>query len=247
MNDGNRDVFVRKYDSSGVEQWTRLFGTTDIDYGYGISADESAIYVAGITRGTLPGQTSEGGLDGFIRKYDADGVEEWTRQFGTSDTDMVNGIAAGDSGVYVTGYSRVVVNDSPCENSFLIKYSVEGTEQWTREITSITQPRERAEAVSSDEKSTYWEILAARCPVKQVPVGRICSFASMPRTVQSNGHASSARRTMIMRAVSPLTAPASMWQETSVVMLSCASTTQMDSSYGHVDLAHPIAWQKMSW
>src|ERR1041384_248147 len=41
------------------------------------SATDAAgnVYVAGTTSGALPGQTSAGGVDAYVRKYDADGVE----------------------------------------------------------------------------------------------------------------------------------------------------------------------------
>jgi len=102
---GSYDAFVRKYDASGNELWTRQFGTTYEDYAYGISVDASGVYVAGLTWGTLPGQTSSGGYDAFVRKYDASGTELWTRQFGTTSADFARGISVDASGVYVAGYT----------------------------------------------------------------------------------------------------------------------------------------------
>ena len=65
--------------------------------------DSSGVYLAGYLLGTFPGQTSAGLFDAFVRKYDANGNEVWTRQFGTSGTDEAHGIAVGSSGVYVVG------------------------------------------------------------------------------------------------------------------------------------------------
>ena len=53
-------MFVRKYDTDGKELWTRQFGSTSYDYGYGVAVDGSGVYVAGYTTGALPGQTSAG-------------------------------------------------------------------------------------------------------------------------------------------------------------------------------------------
>ena len=50
-------------------------------------------HTSGIASGTLPGQTNEEGNDAFIRKYNADGDEEWTRQFGTSEFDAAGGVS----------------------------------------------------------------------------------------------------------------------------------------------------------
>ena len=45
-------------------------------------------HVVGYTDGEFPGQTSSGSTDAFVRKYDANGNEVWTRQFGTSAQDL---------------------------------------------------------------------------------------------------------------------------------------------------------------
>ena len=61
------------------------------------------VYVAGSTSGTFPGQANAGFADAFVRKYDANGNELWTRQFGTSSYDIAFGISVDASGVYVVG------------------------------------------------------------------------------------------------------------------------------------------------
>ncbi len=84
-------------------EWIRQFGSSSIDNARGISVDASGIYVAGLTSGTLPGQTSAGSTDAFVRKYDLDGNEVWTRQFGTPSGDNARGISVDASGIYVAG------------------------------------------------------------------------------------------------------------------------------------------------
>src|SRR5262249_44182778 len=98
------DAFVRKYDASGNELWTRQFGTVHFDQANSIAADASGVYVAGGTGGVFPGQTGTG-VDAFVRKYDSSGVEVWTRQFSATATsyDIANGIAVNGSEVYVAG------------------------------------------------------------------------------------------------------------------------------------------------
>ena len=139
-----RMPFVRKYDASGNESGPASSALTSSIKLTGVAVDASGVYVAGITSGTLPGQTSAGGStrscasttpaatksgpassapasrriqavlacvrgrlgrlrgrdhhgalagpdqrqaateDAFVRKYDANGNELWTRQFGTA-------------------------------------------------------------------------------------------------------------------------------------------------------------------
>src|SRR5215212_3597678 len=98
-DEGNIDAFIRKYNADGDEEWTRQFGTSEGATANGVSADSSGgVYVVGFTNGELPGQTDEGIRDAFIRKYNADGDEEWTRQFGTSGIDDASGVSADSSG-----------------------------------------------------------------------------------------------------------------------------------------------------
>ncbi len=66
------------------EVWTDQFGTTGYDKGWGVAVDATGVYVTGTTGGVLPDQTGAGSDDVFVRRYDTDGTEVWTRQFGTS-------------------------------------------------------------------------------------------------------------------------------------------------------------------
>jgi len=102
---GLSDAFVRKYDASLNEVWTRQFGTSENDSALGVTVDGTgSVYVAGYTFGALPGQTSAGFVDAFVREYDAGGSEMWTNQFGTPGQDYAQGVAADVTGnVYAVG------------------------------------------------------------------------------------------------------------------------------------------------
>ena len=93
---GDSDVFVSRFDNLGNQLWIRQFGSVAVagDYGTGVAADSTGIYVVGGTEGALPGQTRLGSTDAFVRRYDLNGNELWTRQFGTSAPDAANGVAA---------------------------------------------------------------------------------------------------------------------------------------------------------
>jgi len=102
---GSSDVFVVKYNSSGVLQWARQFGSSSSEAGYSVSVDSGGrVKVAGYTSGTLPGQTSAGGNDAFATELDASGALQWTRQFGTSSSETGWAVSVASSGaVYVAG------------------------------------------------------------------------------------------------------------------------------------------------
>ena len=85
---------------------TRQFGTAEIDYAVDVHASGSEVYVVGSSYGAFPGQTHYGSGDAFISKYDANGNELWTRQFGTENPailELAQSISVSTSGVYVSG------------------------------------------------------------------------------------------------------------------------------------------------
>ena len=138
----NLDAFLRRYDATGNETWTRQFGTTDGDQAYGVAAHSSGIYVAGETGGALG--TVVGGSDYFLRKYDSSGTAAWTRQFGTSNADGVGyggGIAVNNSGVYVTGLTSGTFTGQTklggLFDAFVQKFDLNGNAVWVRQFGTM--------------------------------------------------------------------------------------------------------------
>src|SRR5262245_37560273 len=134
---GGRDVFVRTYDAKGTEVWTKQFGTSAFDGFAKIAIHQGNLYVAGITTGTFSGQSSIGGSDIFIRQYDTDGNEAWTRQLGTTELEFFLGIAAHKSGVYIFGTTTGVFpgqTSAGGEDFFLLKLDFTGNPVWVRQF-----------------------------------------------------------------------------------------------------------------
>jgi hypothetical protein len=115
------EAFVRKYDSSGTEVWTQQFGSRVDDRANSVSVDGSGnVVVAGITAGTVPGQTSAGLTDGILRKYDSSGAEVWTEQFGSISDDFVHSVSVdGNGAVFVAGSGRLPDSEGD-GNAFLV-------------------------------------------------------------------------------------------------------------------------------
>src|SRR5262249_16946716 len=106
FNTGGFDNFVRKYDTSGAEQWTRQFGSPAGDTVLGAAVDPTGGYVVGSVDAGLPGQTQVGGTDAFVRKYGLDGSDRWTTEFGSNLSDGASAGNADSSGVYITGFTQ---------------------------------------------------------------------------------------------------------------------------------------------
>ena len=140
------DPFVRKYDLDGNEVWTRQFGTTShFESAEAVSVQGNDVYVVGRTSEPLPGQTRSGGVDAFVRKYDIDGNEFWTRQFHiTSGFSQSVGGSADATGVYLAGRTSISLpgqTNLGANDAFVRKYDVDGDEAWTRQFGSALTDR----------------------------------------------------------------------------------------------------------
>ena len=135
-----RDVFVRAYDPSGAELWTRQFGSADDDDDtpHAAAADAGGLYVTGTTFGTFAGQTQTGQhvIDAFILRIDPAGSLNWVRQFGNAFAVEPSSLAidpiAGD--VFVAG-RRDVPNTLDTE-AWIAKFQPDGSLIWERAYAS---------------------------------------------------------------------------------------------------------------
>jgi len=153
-SNGEADVFLSKFDSSGAFIWARTWGgSDDNDEGYGVAVDGSGnVYVTGYFHGTVdfdPGSgvdnhTSNGQYDVFLSKFDPLGAFKWARTWGGSYEDEGWGVAVDGSGnVYVTGWFSGTVDFDPGSgvdnhtsngyfDVFLSKFDSSGAFKWAR-------------------------------------------------------------------------------------------------------------------
>jgi len=129
---GQDDAYVRKYDPLGTLVWTRQFGSSDFDYCSEIGIDGSGnVYVTGIARKALPGQTSAGGA--FVHTYDVHGAFVSTLQFGTMNAGGIHVHRDVSGMLYLTG---TIMGTLPGQTSaglldaFLQKFDSGGTLLW---------------------------------------------------------------------------------------------------------------------
>ena len=130
-SNGSADAFLTKYSAGGSKAWTILLGSPSEQNGLALTTGlDGSIYVGGTTSGWLDGQNTQGGTDGFLTKYSADGVKGWTRLLGTAKADIVNSLTTGSDGsIYVGGYSHV---DPSGTSAFVTKFGTDGSEGWTK-------------------------------------------------------------------------------------------------------------------
>ena len=100
-------------------------------------------------------------MDGFVRNYDPDGNEVWTRQFGSPGDERIGGNGAGattadGTGVYVVGSTGGTLSGQTCEwrqDAFVRKYGPNGDELWTRR--SARRPTRSATGLATGATGTY--------------------------------------------------------------------------------------------
>ena len=95
---GSEDIFVAKYDSSGLLQWAKRAGGSSSEEGYGIAVDDLGnSYVTGGFAGTPTfgaGEanqtilTAAGDRDIFVAKYNSSGLLQWAKRAGEPSVRM---------------------------------------------------------------------------------------------------------------------------------------------------------------
>jgi hypothetical protein len=131
---GNRDAFMRKYDTDGQVVWTRQFGTSGFDELFrGATIHTTGVYVAGETDGTFPGEMGGNGVDFFVARLDAQtGQLIWARQFGIRSGFplSIGGVSVDDTGIYAVGTTFLGVSPA----AMFRKYDFNGNLLWSREF-----------------------------------------------------------------------------------------------------------------
>lgn len=137
-NAGGNDIFLTKWGSDGTIAWTVQWGTAAGDIGNAVALDgDGNIAVAGWTGGALDDNTSVGGEDIFVTKWEAAGTKAWTRQIGRTDDDRGEAVFTdGDGNIYVSGFAISPFGDDAIyygwEDVFLTKWDTDGARIWTK-------------------------------------------------------------------------------------------------------------------
>lgn len=137
-NAGGNDIFLTKWKPDGTIAWTVQWGTASGDVGDAVALDgDGNIAVAGWTGGALDSNTSMGGEDIFVTKWDINGAKAWTRQIGRNDDDRGGAVFTdGDGNIYVSGFATSPFGDDSIyygwEDVFLTKWNTGGTRIWTK-------------------------------------------------------------------------------------------------------------------
>lgn len=138
-NQGNRDGWITKIDASGNHIWTKTFGGTAEDqFTSALKLSDGSIVLSGFSKsGNGDLAANSGNSDGWILKIDASGNKLWSRNFGGSDEDVLNGaIVMSDGGIVLAGNTLSRNGDIPLNKGgseeWLIKLDASGNKQWVK-------------------------------------------------------------------------------------------------------------------
>lgn len=163
---GNHDIYLARYSSSGTLDWITTAGGPLGDYAEALYCDGTSLYISGEIEGygsTITFEnspitlTSIGDNDVFVAKYDLSGNLLWAVSEGGSQSDKGLGITADNNGnVYVCGYYKDAANFSGTSitamgtnrDIFVAKYDINGVFQWVRHAGSAG--RDEAKSIKCD-------------------------------------------------------------------------------------------------
>ena len=125
---GGYDVFASKFNSSGVFQWARTWGSISEDFGMGVSIDSrGSVYSSGYFDGSCDFDPGSGNdihspngswQDAYLSKFDSNGDFQWAHTWGSTYQDEAWECAVDEyDDVYVVGrfYYTVDFNPDPLE------------------------------------------------------------------------------------------------------------------------------------
>ena len=142
---GMPDIFVVKFNAAGAHIWSKRFGYTQFDTGWGIGVDAAGnVFVSGAFRervdfggGLL---SSAGSGDIFVAKYTPAGAHIWSQRFGDTGSDASFGLGVDGAGnVIVTGSYAGTIDfgggplvSAGSQDMFLATYDPTGTHVWSQ-------------------------------------------------------------------------------------------------------------------
>jgi FlgD Ig-like domain/Beta-propeller repeat len=159
---GSRDIFLAKYNTTGVHQWSQRFGGIQDDFGNGVAVDGSGnVFTTGQFQDTAnfggSNLVSAGLLDVYMAKFNTSGVHQWSQRYGDTQNDVGRSVAVNTPGtaVALTGYFQGVVSfggsgigGGGSSDLVVARYNGSGVHLWSRGLGGTDS--DRGESVAID-------------------------------------------------------------------------------------------------
>ncbi len=150
MNEGQMDIFLAKYDTSGNVLWAKGIGGVGNENANSVVCDDLGnVYLAGsfespLLTGLPQADANKGGTDAVVYKINSNGAVVWGRGLGGEDNDGANAVAVLGTDVYLGGAFKSpqlsfdtinVLNYDTLyhtQRAFLAKITANGTAAWIK-------------------------------------------------------------------------------------------------------------------
>lgn len=142
---GGADIFVAKYNSAGVHQWSKRFGDASDQQATSITTDSNEyIVLTGLFMGSVSfgggTRTSAGSYDVFLAKLDPDGIHEFSKRYGNSTAQAGYSVTTdADDNVILVGnfYGEIDLGgdnliSSGFNDVFVAKFDQEAEHLWSK-------------------------------------------------------------------------------------------------------------------
>jgi Beta-propeller repeat len=142
-SNGSADIFVASFTSSGLHRWSKSFGGTNVDMGFGITVDGSGnVYTTGKFYDTINcgggALTAKGNTDLFIVSYTSSGAHRWSKSFGGTGSDYGRAAAVDKGGnVYIVGGFSSTINlgtghtSKGLSDAYVASFTSAGAYRWS--------------------------------------------------------------------------------------------------------------------
>ena len=158
------DMFLAKYNSAGLHQWSVDFGGTGSDIGLAAAVDVSGnVFYTGYFSDTVNfgggNRVSVGGTDIFLAKYSSAGAHQWSHAFGSALNDEGKGVAVdSDLNVTMTGEYQDTIDfgggglmSAGTWDMIVATYDAAGVHQWSQRFGSTEADGGRSIAVDGSD------------------------------------------------------------------------------------------------
>jgi hypothetical protein len=158
---GDSDIVVVSFDQNGAHRWSKRFGSTGNDEGYGVATDSGGnVTVVGSFADTVDfgggPLTSTGDSDIVVVSFDKSGAHRWSKRFGGADSDRAYGVTKDSSGnATVVGYFSGTVDfgGGPLTSAgdsdiVVVSFDQNGAHRWSKRFGD--RGRDAAEGVTTD-------------------------------------------------------------------------------------------------
>jgi hypothetical protein len=158
---GHTDIFLAKYDASGLLQWVTQAGDTGFDRGHDIMINVNGeIIITGEFQTGYFGSHiaySQGNEDMFLASYDSNGINQWVISGGSPEDDIGRGLSHDATGnIYVVGdyattgnFPPLTITSNGFADVYIAKYNITGTSlDWIRSVGG--HDNDRGQGISVD-------------------------------------------------------------------------------------------------